>query len=201
MIGQPVFTGGVNFTTVTADRTFLFGNQDFDNFRLTPLIGFGYNIRINDKWSYNPLVAGGDIGGITMPREPKDSNVVIYIYTISLHQFADYKLSKRLSVGFSPSLSYNAYSAITGRTYRNVNGKVTYNPRGKISWKRVGEINRFIISVTPRISCIIAERWSIDLFYRKDLSTVDYPGKYPTGDKKSEFVSSGVGLTINYNLK
>jgi hypothetical protein len=187
---QSFFTVGTNFTTYSNVYNFPFGKQKFENFKLSPSIGYGHNFEIKEKWSYQPGIYLGDIGAINTPGKPK---TIYYIYAASVDQFLDYRPLSWLSVAISPSVYFVGYAGITGKTFNN-EMVVT-------SWKLTGDLNRLVFSIVPRVSFHFKERWSMNLFYRNDLTSVGYPLFPPPGYEPFWFKGYGVGINLKYLLK
>jgi len=190
MSGQSFFTVGGNFTTYSNVYNFPFGKQKFENFKLSPSIGYGYNVKIKRKWSYQPSIYLGDIGAINTPGKPK---TIYYIYAASVDQFLDYRPLSWLSVAISPSVYFVGYAGVTGKTFNN---EIVVT-----SWKLTGDLNRLVFSIVPRVSFHFKERWSMNLFYRKDLTSVGYPLFPPPGYEPFWLKGSGVGINLKYQLQ
>ncbi|MFQ5448787.1 MAG: hypothetical protein ACE5FF_17830 [Saprospiraceae bacterium] len=161
LYSQSFFTAGANYTVQSYAHNFPFGKQKLENFKLSPSIGYGYNFKIKGKWSYQPGIYLGDIGAINTPGKPK---TIYYIYAASVDQFLDYRPLSWLSVAISPSVYFAGYAGINGKYH------------GMSRWKRIGGVvNRLGFSIVPRVSFHFKERWSMNLFYRKDMTSVGYP--------------------------
>lgn len=194
---QSFFTVGANYSTLSYRHVFPFGEQKLENFKLTPSIGYGYHFKINDRWSYLPGVSLGDLGWINAPDKPR---TVFAIYAISLNQFIDYKPLKWLSFGLSPSVNYNIYAGITGKNLHVDSNGTVYSEEKLISWKDASQsykLNRFVFSIMPRGSFHLKERWSMDLFYRNDLTSVGYPWRILNFNLRGY----GIGANLRYHLK
>jgi len=182
---QSFFTIGANFTAQNGSHV-PFEKQKLENFKLTPSIGYGYNFKIKGKWSYQPGIYLGDFGSINIPDEPK---TILSTYVACLDQFISYRPVTRISVGLSPSIYYVGYAGITGK-YRGVS-----------RWDRIGgDVNRLVFSVVPRVSIHLNEKWSMDIFYRNDLTSVGYPVRLPEGYGPFKLYGYGVGMNVKYLL-
>ncbi|HFA51169.1 MAG TPA: hypothetical protein ENJ95_19330 [Bacteroidetes bacterium] len=70
--GQSFFTAGANYTVQSFSYNFPFGKQKTSNFKLTPLVGYGYNVNLKGKWSYQPGIYISNFG------TSGDSNIDVY---------------------------------------------------------------------------------------------------------------------------
>lgn len=196
-IAQSFFTVGANYATLSYWHSFPFGKQKPENFKLTPSVGYGYHIKINDKWVYESGITLGDLGGINYPHKPR---TVYAIYAISLSQFVDFRPLKWFSFGLSPSVNYNIYAGITGKNLHVDSNGTVYSEEKLINWKDASEsykLNRFVFSIMPRISFFIKDRWGIDICYRSDLTSVGYPVRV----LNNSLQGYGLGIDIKYRFK
>jgi hypothetical protein len=200
LIGQSFFAVGANYSTLSFWHTLPFGKQKPQNFKLTPSIGYGYRIKLNKNWYYQPGLSFGDLGMITFRNQDK-ANEVIAIYAITLNQSVGYKITSWFSVGLSPSVNYNLYAGISGKKlHASSTGEVTYSENVLINWKDASpshKLNRFVFSIIPRFSFHLKERWSLDIFYRSDLNSVGYPSRILNYELKGY----GIGANLKYYLK
>ncbi|TAK40558.1 MAG: hypothetical protein EPO28_09920 [Saprospiraceae bacterium] len=200
LTGQSIFTIGANYSTLSYWHAFPFGKQKLENFKLTPSIGYGYLFKVNDRWSYQPGISLGDLGRVNYRNHDKP-NEVVAIYAVYLNQFIDYKPVAWLSIGISPSVNYNLYAGITGKVlHSSSTGGISFSNNKLINWKDASpsyKLNRFVFSIVPRVTFHLKERWSMDLFYRNDLTSVGYPSKILNFDLRGY----GVGANLKYQLK
>lgn len=189
---QSFFTIGANYSVQSFYHRLPFGKQELENFKLTPSFGYGYRFNIWKNWTYQPRITLGDAGSLIPPDK-------YTIYALSLNQFVDYKPLGWLSVGLSPTVSYNIYAGITGKSFRVINGETIYSDRKLLNWKNLPshKLNRFVFSVIPRIVFHLNKQISMDLFYRNDLTSVGYPGKILNLNLRGY----GVGANLRYQLK
>ena len=195
LTGQSFFASGVNYS-VMSGRHFPFGKQKLENFKLTPSIGYGYHFKIKDRWSYQPGIYLGDLGSINVPDRPR---TVFAVYAITLSQFVSYKPLNWLSFGISPSVNYNIYAGITGKNLHVDSNGTVYSEEKLINWKDASQsykLNRFVVSIVPRVSFHLKNRWSMDLFYRSDLTPVGYPFRV----LNAIYQGYGVGANLRYHL-
>ncbi len=189
--GGPFFLMGTNFTTNSRGFHPPFGKNEFENFKLSPSIGFGYRFYINEKWTYEPGISLGDWGSVNIPVNPK---VFYYIYTASINQFLDFKPFKRVSFGVSPSVSYVAYAGITSK----VNG---INDESNLTRYIGSDNNRFVLSVSPRISYHFDNKRCLNIYYKSDLTSMGTLFPPTPGLELKEMYSYGVGISYNHNLR
>lgn len=194
---QSLFSIGANYSVLSYEQGFSFwGKQKLGNFKLTPNIGYGYRIQLNDKWTYQPAILLGDLGGINAPQRPR---TVFAVYAISLNQNIQYRPLRWLSLGLSPTLNYNIYAGITGKTFVADHEGTRYDEEKLSSWSRFPghQLNRWVISLVPTISFHISERWIVDCFYRNDLTNVGYPWRILNYSLRGY----GTGFNLRYQLE
>lgn len=198
MDAQSFFMAGTNYSVLSDYPGFsFFGKQKVSNFKLTPTVGYGYRVQINDKWTFQPSLLLGDLGGINAPEKP---STIFALYAISLNHTVLYKPRPWLSLGLSPTLNYNVYAGITGKA-------VIVDHRGKrsfdsklFSWKsysRNSKLNRLVFSLMPVVTFHLNERWSLDWFYRNDLTPVGYPSRILNYTLRGY----GTGINLRYQLE
>lgn len=197
LIAQSFIAVGANYSTLSYWHFYPFGKQKPENFKLTPSVGYGHHFKINGKWSYEPGIALSDLGGINAPDKPR---TVYAIYALSLNQFVDFRPLKWFSFGLSPSVNYNMYAGITGKNLHVDSNGTVYSEEKLINWKDASEsykLNRFVFSIMPRISFLINDRWSVDIYYRSDLTSVGYPIMVLNNSLRGY----GLGVNIKHRLK
>lgn len=174
---QSFFTVGANYSTLSTMYDFPFGKQKLENFKLTPSFGYGYNLNISEKWSYQPGITLGDLGG-------SRSTSNYYILSASLNQFIDFKPLPWMSFGVSPTVYYVGFAGVQSGSWRK------YEDR----------INRLVLSVMPRVTCHLTERWCADLLYRIDLTSVGDPNP-PVPTVNLKYKGYGLGINLKYQIK
>ncbi len=174
---QSFFTVGANYSTLSTRYDFPFGKQKLENFKLAPSFGYGYNLNISEKWSYQPGITLGDLGG---SRSTSD----YYILSASLNQFIDFKPLAWMSLAVSPTVYYVGFAGVQSGSWRK------YEDR----------INRLVLSVVPRVTCHLTERWCVDLSYRRDLTSVGDPNP-PVPTVNLKYKGYGLGINLKYKLK
>lgn len=193
---QSFFTIGTNYSVLSDDHAMPFGKEKLENFKLTPSVGYGYLFNIRDKWSYQPAISLGDLGGINVPDRPR---TVLAIYAISLNQSINYQPLRWLSIGLSPTVNYNVNAGITGKGLACCRNGMQYFEEKLRNWKKISEsakLNRWVFSLVPSISFHIYEEWSVSLFYRTDLTPVGYPFKVLDHTLRGY----GTGVILRYQL-
>ena len=200
MTAQSFFMLGANYSTMSYWHAFPFGKQKLESFKLTPSIGYGYNFKIYDKWAYQPGISLGDLGKVNF-RNHDRPNEVMAIYAVSLSQFVSFKPLSWLSVGISPSVYYSVYAGVSGKVlHSSSTGGISFSNNKLINWKDASpsyKLNRFVFSIVPRVTFHLNERWSMDLFYRNDLTSVGYPSRILNFDLRGY----GVGTNLKYHIK
>ncbi len=177
VFSQSLFTLGANYSTLRYPNESPHGKLSWENYKLTPSFGYGYSIKIGEKWSYQPGLTLGDMGGLQYPNN-------YFILTATFNHFIDYRLIQRLSVGFSPSIYYIGFAGVQGGKWR----------------KYEEEIHRLVLTIIPRISIHLNEKWSIDLFYRKDLTSVGNPD-FSLFTHRLKYKGQGTGINLRYHLQ
>jgi hypothetical protein len=194
---QSFITAGTNYSVLSDAPGFsFFGKQQIRNFKLTPSVGYGYRVQINDKWTFQPSILLGDLGGINSPEKP---STVFALYAISLNHTVLYKPLPWLSLGLSPTLNYNVYAGITSKAVIiDHRGTRSYDKK-LFSWSSLAgnsKLNRLVFSLMPTLTFHLKERWSLDCFYRQDINSVGYP----TRTLNYTLRGYGTGINLRYQL-
>lgn len=177
VFSQSLVTLGANYSTLKYPIDSPYGKLSWENYKFTPSFGYGYNIKIGEKWSYQPGLTLGDLGGLDYPND-------YYILVASVNQFFDYRLVPKLSVGFSPSIYYVGFAGVQGGKWR----------------KYEEEIHRLVLTIIPRITFHLNEKWGVDLFYRKDLTSVGNPD-FTLFTYRFKYKGHGTGINLKYQLQ
>lgn len=195
---QSFITAGANYSVLSYEPGFsFFGKQKLENFKLTPSIGYGYNININDKWAFKPAIMFGDLGDINDSQRPRTLQAV---YAISLNHSVHYKPLPWLSLGLSPTVNYILYAGITGKVTIITNQGTSISDEKLINWKNASassRLNRLVFSLIPSVTFHLNKRWSIDWFYRNDLTPVGYPARFLNYTQRGY----GTGINLRYQLE
>lgn len=175
---QSFFSAGTNYSVLSYEPGFsFFGKQKLENFKLTPSVGYGYRLQLNDKWAFLPAIHLSDLGWFNGPR---DSRTIHAVYAISLNHSVHYKPLSWFSLGLSPTLNYNVFAGVGGKVLVADNKGIRFFDEKLIGWKKTSpssKLNRLVFTLIPTVTFHLNERWSIDLFYRNDLTSVGYPAR------------------------
>lgn len=192
---QSFVTAGANYSTLSYVPGFsFFGEQPLREFKLTPSAGYGYRVELNDKWAFMPSILLADLGS----GDQRGFDVTA-VYALSLNHSIHYRPLPWLSLGLSPTLNYVLYAGITGKVVIIDENGLRASDKKLISWKNTtpsSKLNRLVFSLIPSITFHLNERWSIDCFYRNDLTPVGYPARILNYTQRGY----GTGINLRYQL-